>query len=49
MGQSNWVVTAQNKNQIGLLKPPKLITDRSELWEASFFLILFIFATLSKE
>jgi hypothetical protein len=38
MGQSNWLIAAQNKNKIELLKHPQLIIARLELREVTFFL-----------
>ncbi len=35
MGQSNWLIVAQNKNKIGLLKHPQLIIARPELGEVT--------------
>jgi hypothetical protein len=40
MGQSNWLIAAQNKNKIGLLNHPQLITARSESGEVTFFLYI---------
>jgi len=40
MGQSNWLIATQNKNKIGLLKHPQLITARPKSGEVTFFLYI---------